>query len=327
MDIVDVTAFYEAIKNNNSFIITSHIDPDGDSIGSVLALTLALLKKDKKAVPVINDDIPKKYEFLPGSNLITKRISGNYDALVAVDSSDVERLGFREGLDRYANVIINIDHHKSNTNFGNLNIVDSNASSAGEIIYGLLDGEIEIDYDIALNIFTSIVTDTGSMRYSNTTSLSLRILADLVDKGVKPNYVSRQVFEKRSISSINLLKLALDTLELSADNKVASIYITKEMLEITGALEEDIDGIINYAREIEGVEVAVLFREKEESLTKVGFRSNEWMDVSKIAEKFNGGGHLRAAGCIMKVPLGKAHKIVLNTVRMYIMEGFGERCN
>ncbi len=327
MDVIDVTAFHEAIKNNNSFVITSHIDPDGDSIGSILALTLALLKKGKKAVPVVNDDIPKKYEFLPGSNLITKGISDNYDALVAVDSSDIERLGFRKELDKYTNVVINIDHHKSNTRFGNLNIVDSNASSAGEIIYKLLNGKTEIDYDIALNLFTSIVTDTGSMRYSNTTSLTLRILADLVDKGVKPNYVSRQVFEKRSIGSINLLKLALDTLELSADNKVASIYITKEMLEITGALEEDIDGIINYAREIEGVEVAVLFREKEESLTKVGFRSNEWIDVSKIAEKFNGGGHLRAAGCIVEIPLEKARKIVLNTVGMYIMEGFSGRCN
>lgn len=324
---MDVTAFYDIIENNNSFMITSHIAPDGDSIGSVLAMTLALLKTGKKAVPVITDDIPKKYKFLPGSNFIIKETPDKYDVIIALDSGDIERLGFNKKLNEYGGIILNIDHHKSNTYFGDLNIVDNNASSVGETIYRLLDGKIEIDYDIALNLFTSIITDTGSIRYSNTTPLSLKILAELVDKGVKPDYVSRQVFERRSLNSLALLKAVLDTLEISTDGKMASIYITKDMMEVTGAMEEDTDGIINYAREIEGVEVAMLFKENEESLIKVGFRSNEWVDVGKIAEEFDGGGHLRAAGCNIELPLGKTREIVLNTVKMHMMEESRERCN
>lgn len=324
---MDVTAFYDVIKKNASFMVTSHIAPDGDSIGSALAMTLALLKIGKQAVPVINDDIPKKYEFLPGSNLIKKDISGNFDVIIALDSGDIERLGFRKKLNEFGRMTVNIDHHKSNTNYGDLNIVDGDASSVGEIIYRLLDGKVEIDYDIAVNIFTSIVTDTGSMRYSNTTPQSLKILAKLVDEGVRSDFISRQVFEKRSLSAIALLKSVLNTLEISADGKVASIYITKDMMEAAGAKEEETDGIINYAREIEGVEVAVFFKEHEESLIKVGFRSNEWVDVRKIAEEFSGGGHTRAAGCSIKLPLEKTREVVLNTVKMHMLEESREKCN
>jgi len=322
---MDVTAFYELLEKNHTFMITSHIAPDGDSVGSVLALTLALLKNGKKAVPVINDDIPKKYKFLPGSNQILKETSGNYDVIIALDCGDIERLGFDSQLNEYGRIIINIDHHKSNSYFGDLNLVDSDASSVGEILYRLLDGKVEVDYDIALNLFTSIITDTGSIRYSNTTPTSLRILSDLVDKGVRPDYVSRQVFERRSLGSITLLKSVLNTLEISANGKIASLFITKDMLKAAEADEEDTNGVINYAREIEGVEVAVLFKEVEESIIKVGFRSNEWVDVSTIAAKFNGGGHQRAAGCQIKLPLKETQEIVLNAIKLAIKEESFER--
>jgi len=182
------------------------------------------------------------------------------------------------------------------------------------MVYRLIDGKIDIDYDIALNLYTAIITDTGSIKYSNTTPSSLKILANLVDKGVKPDYVSRHVFERRSLASIKLLKSVLNTLEISADGKIASLLITRDMLRDSGASEEDTDGMINYAREIEGVEVAVIFKENEDSLIRVGFRSNEWVDVSMIAAKFNGGGHPRAAGCVLKFPLQEARGIVLDAI-------------
>lgn len=194
------------------------------------------------------------------------------------------------------------------------------------MIYRLLDGRVELDYDIALNLYTSIITDTGSIKYSNTTPLSIRILADLVDKGVRPDYVSRQVFEMRSPASIKLLKSVLSTLEISADGKVATLYITQEMLKTANADEDDTDGMINYAREIEGVEVAAIFRETDDSVIKVGLRSNEWVDVSMIAAKFNGGGHPRAAGCQVKLPLKEAREIVLKAIN-HAMEDSGERRN
>lgn len=326
MSIVNLGGFNEIVKSNRSFTIVSHVDPDGDSIGSVLSLTLALKKMGKCAKPVIIDKIPEKYKFLPGNKLISNQFSSKSDVLISLDSSDITRLGLNKDMRDYGNIIVNIDHHKNNALFGDLNIVDSSASSAGEIVYQLIKDKIKIDHDIAINIYTSIITDTGSARYSNTTSLCLRILADLVDIGVKPDYVSRQVFEKRTLSSIKLLKLALNTLELSENNKIAAIYITQEMLEASKAMEEETEGIINYAREIDGVEVAVLFREEEKSVTKVGLRSNEWVDVSKIAEKFNGGGHLRAAGCIVEFPINQARAVVLNAVSAALADSGGILC-
>ncbi len=320
---MNIAKFYDVIKNNESFLVTSHIVPDGDSIGSTLALTLALLKIGKKAVPVINDKIPKKYLYLPGSDFIKEEIRGKYDVIIALDCGDIGRLGFEKELKEYGNIVVNIDHHKSNTYFGDLNIVDSKASSVGEIVYRLLDGKIEIDYDISINLFTSIITDTGSIRYGNTTSSSLIILAKLIDNGVKPEYVSRQIYENRSLSSIILLKLVLDTLKISSDGKLASLYITNEMMEISGASEEDTEGIINYAREIEGVKVAVLFKENKGPMIKVGLRSNKSIDVSKIAEEFKGGGHENAAGCNVKQPLNKARNIILNKIKEHMM---GESC-
>lgn len=325
---MDKTAFFNVVKENNSFIVTSHISPDGDSLGSTLAMTRALSKLGKKAIPVVNDHIPKKYNFLPGIDMIksAEKCAYGVDVIISLDCGDKQRLGFDKELSEYGRKIINIDHHKSNLYFGDLNIVNSDASSVGEILYQLLKEKVDIDYEIALCLYTSIITDTGSIRYSNTTPLTLKILANLVEKGVKPDYVSRQVFEKRSLESIELLKCALNTLEVVEKGKVACIYVTEEMFETSGAKEEDADGIINYAREIEGVEVALFFRQQTDCV-KVGFRSNDWVDVRKIAETFGGGGHIRAAGCTLNVSLGEAKTKVLGTVKEFLMEDPIERNN
>lgn len=319
----DKSTFYNLLKQNKTFIVSAHISPDGDSLGSILAMTRVLSKLDKEVIPIVNDDIPKKYAFLPGIDLIKKADNDIRvcDILISLDCGDENRLGFKGELRDYAKKIINIDHHKSNSLFGDLNIVDSNASSTGEIIYRLLEGEIKVDYEMALCLFTSIVTDTGSLRYANTTSRALKILADLIDKGVKPDVVSRNVFEQRSFESIKLLTLALNTLEILERGKVACIYVTKEMFQASGAKEEDTDGIINYAREIEGVEVALFFKEQADSTVKVGLRSNEWVDVRRVAENFKGGGHVRAAGCSLNLGLQDTKEAVLNTVRNFLAEG------
>lgn len=315
---MDFSALHNVLANYNSFIITSHIVPDGDSIGSVLAMMLALQKAGKNAVAVVRDEVPNKYIFLPYARVINKDFDGKCDVIISLDCGDEERLGFERPLKDLGKIVVNIDHHKSNTLFGDINIIDSHASSVGEIIYHIIKELTVIDVDIAMNLYTSIITDTGSLRYSNTTPSCLRILAELVEIGVKPDFISRQVFEKRSIASVNIIKMALDTLEVFSDGMLACICITKEIMEKCGAKEEDTDGVINYAREIEGVEVAVLFKEKEETLIKVGFRSNDWVDVSKIAEEFGGGGHARAAGCTLKTTLNGAREHVLNSVKKYL---------
>jgi len=324
---MDFSVLHNVLANYNSFVLTSHIMPDGDSIGSVLAMTLALQKAGKNAVAVVRDEVPHKYIFLPRAGDIKRHFDGKCDCIISLDCGDEERLGFDRPLKDYGSIVVNIDHHKSNTHFGDINIIDSNASSVGEIIYHIIKELQVLDLDIAMSLYASIITDTGSIRYSNSTPSALRILAELVEIGVKPDFISRQVFEKRSIASVNLIKMALNTLEVSNDGMLASIFITKEIMDKSGAKEEDTDGIINYAREIVGVEVAVLFKEKEERLIKVGLRSNDWVDVSKIAEEFGGGGHARASGCTLKVPLNEAQEHVLNSVKKILRGKELERNN
>jgi phosphoesterase RecJ-like protein len=310
----------QLLTEKETFLITSHIVPDGDSVGSTLALTHALKKTGKKAVPVINDIIPKMYSFLPGSSHIKMSVSDRYDVMICLDCGDQDRLGFDKDLKKYAETIINIDHHKSNTRFGDYNFVDPNVSSAGELLYGIIEQITDINFDIALCLYTSIITDTGCARYSNTTASCLRMLADMIELGVKPEYVCKYVYENRTVESINLLAQSLDTIEFFNDGAIASIYITEQMMKKTGALEEDANGIINYAREIDGVEVAVLFREKGDSTIKVGLRSNDWVDVSKIAQSFNGGGHTRAAGCCLDTSLEHAKNQVINHIREFMSD-------
>jgi phosphoesterase RecJ-like protein len=315
---MDTTQLIKIILENRTFLVTSHIMPDGDSIGSVLALTLALKKIGKKAIPVMTDNVPKKYSFLPGCDEIKRDLTDRYDIALCLDCGDEDRLGFDKSIKEYAEIVVNIDHHKSNTHFGDYNFVDSDASSTGEIIYEIIEQLIKIDLEMALCLYTSIITDTGCARYSNTTSVCLRILAEMIEIGVKPEYICRQVYENRSIESINLLWQSLGTLEFFDDGAIAAIFITDKMMKESGAKEEDADGIINYAREIEGVEVAVLFKEKGNSMVKVGFRSNEWADVSRIAEEFNGGGHARASGCCLNTSLDDAKILVIDCIRRYM---------
>ncbi|MCG0275039.1 MAG: bifunctional oligoribonuclease/PAP phosphatase NrnA [Thermosediminibacteraceae bacterium] len=309
------------ISKYNSFIVTSHIAPDGDALGSVLALTIALEKLGKKVLPIINDTIPQKFRFLPCSEKVRAFASekDKAEVMICLDSGDPGRLEFKKDLRDICNFIVNIDHHKSNTMYGDINLVNDSYSSVGEMVYFLLKGlNIPIDIDIATCIYTSIITDTGSLKYSNTTPSCLKVLAELVEIGVKPDFISREVFEKKSLASVMLLKEILGSLKISEDGKIAYMRLTKDMMLKTGAKEEDTDGLINYAREIDGVEVAVLFKEQDNFKIKVGLRSNQWVDVSKIAEQFGGGGHARAAGCTIEGSLEEVEHSILSTVRKYL---------
>ncbi|TYP54296.1 DHH family phosphoesterase [Thermosediminibacter litoriperuensis] len=321
---MDFSIFKSLLTEYNSFIVTSHVMPDGDAIGSVLALTMALEKAGKRALPVINDAVPKKYRFLPRSQNVRPFIPevDKAEVMVCLDSGDSERLEFKRDLRDICPLVVNIDHHRSNSMYGDLNLVDDSYSSVGEMVYFLLKSlDINIDYDIAICLYTSIITDTGSVKYSNTTPSCLRVLAELVELGVRPDIVNREVFEKKSLESVMLLKEVLGTLKVSAGGKLAYMTVTKDMMIKTGAREEDTDGFINYAREIEGVEVAIIFKEQDNLKVKVGFRANQWVDVSKIAEEFGGGGHVKAAGCTVKGPLDKAQELILASVNKYLKEG------
>ena len=285
------------IKESVNIIILSHIAPDGDSIGSALALLNALKKWDKNIKFILDDEVPEIYKFLAGADKVEKPCNNDtFDLVIVLDSGDINRLGKSA---KYLNNknIINIDHHVSNTSFGTHNIIDSNAAATAELVYLVIKAlSIEIDKNIAECLYTGIVTDTGQFQYSNTTSVTHSIAGDLINCGVNPSKLYRKIYQSNTKEKMKLIGEAIDSLEFYLDDKISCITINKEQFDEIGAKDEDADGIINFARDISTVEVALFFRENSDGKVKVGFRSKDYIDVNVVAEQFGGGGHKRAAG-------------------------------
>ncbi|RQD75387.1 MAG: bifunctional oligoribonuclease/PAP phosphatase NrnA [Candidatus Syntrophonatronum acetioxidans] len=312
----------QVLYEKDNFIIVSHLNPDGDSVGSVLALGQALQVLGKKVILSTIDSVPFKYAFLPESNIIKKwqeiQISKeNY--IITLDCSDLKRIYPLEG-NLLKEQLINIDHHVSNQYFGSYNYVDPDASSVGEIIFELLEiMNINITLNIALCLYTAIITDTGSFCYSNTTSKTHRTAAQLLEIGVDPAEISHHIYENYPKSSVFLVREALNTLEFTCQDKISYITITEDMMERAGAKDEETEGIINYTRNIQGVEIGILFREVASDRTRVGFRSHR-IDVGQLAELFNGGGHPRASGCEIDKSLRETKDIILDKARIFLNE-------
>jgi bifunctional oligoribonuclease and PAP phosphatase NrnA len=289
----------KTIEKEKSFYLISHMLPDGDSIGSLLGMGLGLLSVGKKISMFTPGHIPKKYDFLSGADQV---VHDNYNAdpsvtVIVLDSSDPDRLGiFKESVLK-SRKIINIDHHVTNQKFGFYNYIDANASATGEIVYGILKNlGVSFNQHIAEALYVAISADTGSFKYDNTTPYTHRVVADLLEFGLSPGKISQLIFDEHPLAFYVLLKEALSSLEMYENNSLALMTISKDIRERSGANTDDLEGIVNYSRNIEGVELGILFYVENESEVKVGFRSKQ-LDVSVLAGKLNGGGHARAAGC------------------------------
>ncbi len=289
----------EVIKNANTVAILPHIAADGDAIGSSLALAIELSAKGKEVSVILEESVPQIYRFLPGIHLTYVYPAGKkgYDLVIALDCGDIDRLGKRKEVFEGAPVTVNIDHHTTNRGFADYDHVDPLSSATGEIIFSLLK-EIgtEPGKDAAVCLYTAISTDTGSFRYSNTAPTTHTICAELLKKGIDIADISKRVFDTASYEKVRLTGEAINSLGLFLDGKVAVLTLTQEAIKRSGAGEEDSDGIINTARNIRGVEVAVMLRQMVNGDIKVNLRSNYYVDVSSVAGKYSGGGHKRAAG-------------------------------
>lgn len=304
------------IKKAQHLLVASHCDPDGDAIGSLLALGLTVSKLDKKVTIYNASPIPAVYRFLPSVEKIVRQIknAATYDAVLILDCGHISRVG-----ESYANfsqipVIINIDHHITNTRFGTIQLIDPTACSTAEIVYRLIKAlNAPIDKAIATSIYTGILTDTGSFRFSNTNQAAFEISQEMVQLGVEPYDVAQQVFGKYSLGRIKLLNLALDSIEISDNGKLSIMTLTNEMFAETGTQPEDVDGMINYARRIEDVKVAALIQEQTNGKKQrngmrnfhVSLRSDGSVDVAAIAGAFGGGGHSNAAGFQVEMTMAK----------------------
>jgi len=295
------------IKNSGRILIASHAEPDGDCLGSLVALGLALSKLDKTTTLFNPSPIPAVYRFLPGVERIVTQINEteSYDLAIILDCGDIVRIGEDSSVVDQIPIVVNIDHHASNTGFGHLQLIDTDACATAEIIYRLIKAlEIPFDKAIATSIYLGILTDTGSFRFSNTNPAAFAISKTMTDMGVEPHAVAQHVFGTYSLGRIKLLNMALNSIELSENGKLSLMTVSRSMLNATGTSTEDIDGLINYARRIEDVKVAALIHEIKNGAGKftnmnryhVSLRSDNSVDVAKIASKFGGGGHTSAAG-------------------------------
>ncbi len=291
----------DLIRREKSFLVLTHYRPDGDAIGSQLALTL-LLKDLGKDVTAWNDDeVPAKFHFLPHCRLITRPSEQprDFDVVIAIDASTWQRVGTAAQKIRSQKHFINIDHHISNEKFAAINWIVPEAPASGQIAYQLITrGGFTLTKDIATCLFAAISTDTGSFTFANTTAESLRVAAELIEAGVNVGELCRHVYESYPIARLQLLQLALADLKLANRKRTAYFWLTVEMFEKSGAKREDTEGLIDYARAINGVLVAVVFEElTEPGKVRISLRSKHpHIDVNSIARRFGGGGHREAAG-------------------------------
>ena len=285
------------INNAKTLVILTHMNPDGDAIGSSLALYCSLLKL-KKDVDVIVPEHSSIYNFLPRINDLKKEpTKEQYDIAIALDCGDIKRLnGFSESFEN-AKCKISIDHHEINTMFADYNFVNPASPACAQILITVIEAlGVAIENEIGTSLLTGILTDTGGFKYPATSAETFEFTAELLRKGVKVSDIYKRVLQTISKKSFELRKVAINRLELLENGKIAFTYITNKDMETVEAEEGDHEGIVDIGRDIEGVEVSIFLKETEDGTYKISLRSNEYVNVADIALLFNGGGHIRAAG-------------------------------
>jgi len=306
MPVNSLAEIASVLQASRCILVSTHLQPDGDAIGSLLALGLALKSCGRQVDMYCDGGVPRRFRFLAGADeVVSVPPKKAFDCIVALDCADRQRLPVPDQVLRDA-MLVNIDHHPTNNLFGRLNYVDAAAAATGEIVFDLLR-ELGAHHDCAVAeaLYVAISTDTGSFKYDNTTEKTHRIAGRLLACGVRPGHISSLVFDVKPLRAVLVLQQALSSLAFSADGKIAWLTLTEKDLQEAGADNADLEGLINYAKNIEGVEVGLLFRENDDGTIKVGFRSFQ-TDVAGIAALFGGGGHTRAAGCTIRGSLDEA---------------------
>jgi bifunctional oligoribonuclease and PAP phosphatase NrnA len=303
--------------------MTAHVGPDGDTLGSMLALYHAFSKERMPNIEridcLISGKMPDVYHFLPGLSQvqlfeqITQPLETRYDVAISFDCGSIDRLGPCKAHFSGAKTSINVDHHISNDLFGDINIVEPTASASGQVVAGILDAmDIPFTQEIATCLYTAIVSDTGGFKYSNTTPAVLRVSARLIEAGANPELIFKALYEERPLKQVRLQAEAILKAEFNASKTLAWSNVTREMLTRHGAHDEHIDGLVEALRQIDTVQISAMFKETQDGLTKVSLRSdNHLLDVAEVMGAFEGGGHKMAAGCTIGKPLAEARPLVL----------------
>jgi bifunctional oligoribonuclease and PAP phosphatase NrnA len=304
----------EEVGRRDHFVLTSHARPDGDAIGSVLGCAEILRSMGKQAEVVLPHGVPVIYRPLPFADRVVQssQVNGKYEAAILLECDSVQRSALH-GLE--GRFLINIDHHKSGRPFADLNWIDPNACATAEMIYRLgRAANVTITPEIATCLYTAVLTDTGSFCYGGTSERTFALAQELVHCGADPVQIAQNVYFRRPASKVRLMGVALSSLHI--EGSLAWISVTREEMDRCGASDEDCEGLVNYALTVDGVEVALFFRETQDQRWRVSLRSKGAVNVAMVAEHFGGGGHVCASGCSLDGPLSVAVGRVVAQLRI-----------
>jgi bifunctional oligoribonuclease and PAP phosphatase NrnA len=301
------------ISQRDRFLLTSHARPDGDAVGSVLACCEILRRMGKSADIILHDGVPGIYQPLPFAERVVKAesVAGGYEAAILLECDSVQRTRL-QGLERH--FLISIDHHLSGRPFANINWIDPSACATAELVYRLArEAGVTVTPDIATCLYTAVLTDTGSFCFVGTNQRTFALAQELVGCGADPVRIAQSVYFSNPESKMRLLGCALS--HLRRDGSITWMHITNQDMADTGAIEEDCEGLVNYALSIAGVEIALFFRELPGGRFRISLRSKGAVDVARIAAEFGGGGHECASGCSLEGPLAAAIQKILSELR------------
>ncbi|MEX1031042.1 MAG: bifunctional oligoribonuclease/PAP phosphatase NrnA [Paenibacillaceae bacterium] len=326
MDLTDHSSFQldqakRFILEENNFLVVSHVQPDGDAISSTIAIGLILRSLNKSFIMINEDKTPIKFDYLSGyENIlhadIIDAVPRQYRNIIAVDCADFSRIGIVQNWFEDNPIILNIDHHPTNDQYGTIPLIQAEAAATAEILFYLIEAlGIEWTKSLADCIYTGLLTDTGGFRYSNTSPEVMKIASKMLEFGVIGHQLAEHLLERIAFSHIIILKRALTSLSFAANNQIGWVLVSQADIIESQASNEDLEGLVNYPRNIEGVEVGLLFKEITPSIVKVSFRSAGKVDVAAIAHRLGGGGHTRASGCTLNMTMDEAVPFIVNEIQ------------
>jgi bifunctional oligoribonuclease and PAP phosphatase NrnA len=294
-----VAAIRQAILQRQRFVITSHARPDGDAIGSQVAMAWALRGLGKDVHMVSADAAPQQFQTFPGVSdvQVTQRVDGPFDAAIVMECGDLSRTGV-EGLEKY--FVINIDHHQGNKSYGAINWFDPGAAACGEMVFDVIEAlGVPLTPEIATHIYIAILTDTGGFHYSHITPRTFEICRRCTEAGAQPETIARAVYDSSPMGRLRLMGAVLHSLEFESNGRTVLAALTLKLLRETGATHEDADGLINIPLTVKDIQAVAFFKEIAPDSFRISLRSKDGVDVNRVANVFGGGGHKNAAGCTL----------------------------
>ncbi|MBI4484843.1 MAG: bifunctional oligoribonuclease/PAP phosphatase NrnA [Acidobacteria bacterium] len=305
----------EAIRARHRFVISSHARPDGDSIGSQLAISYALQALGKQVAIVNADPPPAPLMAFPGvpSITIANRVEGDFDAAIIMECGELERTGVQD-LDRF--FVINIDHHPGNSGYGAIQWFDARAAACGEMVFDLVKAlDVRLTVEIATHIYVAILTDTGSFHYSNISPRTFDICRETLEAGVDPVLAARNVYDSNNMGRLKLFGAVLSAMQIDSSGRIAIVYLDHEMARDAGGTYEDTEGLINLPLTVKEIQAVVFFKQIEGEQYRVSMRSKGEIDIGTVAKEFGGGGHKNAAGCTVAGGIDALQKLLVEKIR------------